>query len=479
MKNIMNKNLLVSILLLFTVANGFAQMKGHVDERFELTSIVFRLTEDEAFVHSTPANYIADIDDYFSPYKNHELIEFVKKTMYAKSILDISLPVQLASDVEITTKGIVWTNNWTPLFEQYDTLSANRIWTRPERDEYLRLLNKFYKDTRFHKFYVSHGNFYAAIETAFDSVVSKIDTSWFREFFGIPYQMDNLWLVPANGYHNFSIHRFDQNNREHNNCALGGVQTTSTGKPSFHPNTFGTLIHEICHNYSNPLCVKHEILFAEVCDTLYSMVGEPLRKHYYSQSTSLLYEGINRLCEFSYHISHSTYGDIELREKIVDQIYTGFVWFEEMLCYMNVFNANRDKFPAFEDFLPQLKMFLDQVTENMEHYYYPKYDLLIPRVVATYPVKNSVVETDLKEVRIQFSKPMQHVRSINRVEGKDILSLPVDWQNTYWYNDYVYVIPLKEPLKPHTKYGFKTTSFFADALNYFGALPYELIFETK
>ena len=71
MKNIMNKNLLVSILLLFTVANGFAQMKGHVDERFELTSIVFRLTEDEAFVHSTPANYIADIDDYFSPYKNH------------------------------------------------------------------------------------------------------------------------------------------------------------------------------------------------------------------------------------------------------------------------------------------------------------------------------------------------------------------------------------------------------------------------
>jgi len=43
----------------------------------------------------------------------------------------------------------------------------------------------------------------------------------------------------------------------------------------------------------------------------------------------------------------------------------------------------------------------------------------------------------------------------------------------------VYVIPLKEPLKQNTKYGLKITSDFADALDYFGAIPYDLIFETK
>ncbi|MCR4825655.1 MAG: DUF4932 domain-containing protein, partial [Bacteroidales bacterium] len=81
MKNIV-RTVLITIATFLLVNDGSAQPKGHVDERFELTSVVFRLTEDVAFVHSTPANYIADIDDYFSPYKNHELIEFVKKTMY-------------------------------------------------------------------------------------------------------------------------------------------------------------------------------------------------------------------------------------------------------------------------------------------------------------------------------------------------------------------------------------------------------------
>ncbi|MCR4826449.1 MAG: DUF4932 domain-containing protein, partial [Bacteroidales bacterium] len=77
----MKKNIIICVLFILSIGAS-AQTKIHVDERLELTSVVFRLTEDVAFVHSTPANYIADIDDYFSPYKNHELIEFVKKTMY-------------------------------------------------------------------------------------------------------------------------------------------------------------------------------------------------------------------------------------------------------------------------------------------------------------------------------------------------------------------------------------------------------------
>lgn len=111
----LSKRILLVAIICFSIVNiSFAQSKGGVDERFELTSIVFRLTDDIAFVHSTPANYIADIDDYFSPYKNHELIEFVKKTMYSKSILDISLPVELASDIKITSDSIMWTNDWPP-----------------------------------------------------------------------------------------------------------------------------------------------------------------------------------------------------------------------------------------------------------------------------------------------------------------------------------------------------------------------------
>ena len=67
------KHLLLSISLLLAFNLSFCQPQVSVDERFELTSIVFRLTDDVAFVHSNPANYIKDIDDYFSEFKNHEL----------------------------------------------------------------------------------------------------------------------------------------------------------------------------------------------------------------------------------------------------------------------------------------------------------------------------------------------------------------------------------------------------------------------
>ena len=109
------EHLLLSISLLLAFNLSFCQPQVSVDERFELTSIVFRLTDDVAFVHSNPANYIKDIDDYFSEFKNHELIAFVKKTMYSKSVLDISLPAFFAGDIKITKNGIVWTDEWASL----------------------------------------------------------------------------------------------------------------------------------------------------------------------------------------------------------------------------------------------------------------------------------------------------------------------------------------------------------------------------
>ena len=144
MKNIV-RIILVVIATILASNEGFAQTKGHVDERFELTSIVFRLTEDVAFVHATPKNYISDIDIYFSPYKHHELIEFVKKTIYSRSSLNIALPTFLASDIKITPKGIVWTDEWVATIHADNTMEENYRWTKSELQEYLKLLNKFYK----------------------------------------------------------------------------------------------------------------------------------------------------------------------------------------------------------------------------------------------------------------------------------------------------------------------------------------------
>lgn len=477
-------NCFIKPLCIFFVALLFAnvalaQPKGNIDERFELTSIVFRLTDDVAFVHSNPEKYIADIDNYFIKYKNHELITFIKKTMYSKSILDISLPMYFAADVQITPKGIVWTDEWTTTFELYDTLPDSKIWNKKEMNEYLRLLNKFYKDSKFHQFYLAHESFYETVEIAFSSIVSKIDTTWFFNFFGSPFELDNIWLVPANGNFNFSIYRIDRNGKGHHNCAISTVMEDSSGNPYFPDRTFKTLIHEICHNYNNPICKRHEAEFQSVCDTLYTFVNEILIKEYYGNPRAIMYEGFNILCEFAYYKSHQIFCDSILHEMALSHIYKGFFWFEDMQRYLDVFFQNREQFKTFEHFFPSLKLFLNRTVDLMEHYYCPKYDLIRPRVVATYPGYNGVVDTTLKFIMIQFSKPMQKVDVRSIVDDPEVTPLPYKGGRTYWVNDYLYVVSWSENLKPNTKYGFRVNDFFADAVDYYGSIPYDLIFETK
>ena len=208
-------------------------------------------------------------------------------------------------------------------------------------------------------------------------------------------------------------------------------------------------------------------------------MGKWLSEEYYGDPSAITYEGFNRLCEYSYYLSHKTFTDSLLYDCITTEEYKGFIWFGEMLHYLNIFETSRELYPHFEDFVPQLKLFLEQTVGLMENYYLPKHSRFRPIVVATYPACNSIVDTTLKKVVILFSKPMQLITSVQRVKDTTATLIPGKWEDIHWENEYSYVIPLKEALKPNTKYGFRVSEFFADAIDYFGAIPYDLIFETK
>ena len=158
MKNIV-RIILVAIATIFASIEGFAQPKGHVDERFELTMVVFRLTGVEAFTYASEMQYVTDVDSYFAKFKNHELIEYVKRTIHSRNVLNLYLPVDLAGDTKITPKGIALNDAWNLSCDGSD--SSSGTWTKNELKEYVRLLDKFYKETRFHSFFVNHSDFYS------------------------------------------------------------------------------------------------------------------------------------------------------------------------------------------------------------------------------------------------------------------------------------------------------------------------------
>lgn len=77
---ILIKKLLGLSILLISILN-FSQEKltPKVDERVEIVSIVFRLAGAEEYSQNYNKKYTTDINTYFEPYKNSEIIEFIKE----------------------------------------------------------------------------------------------------------------------------------------------------------------------------------------------------------------------------------------------------------------------------------------------------------------------------------------------------------------------------------------------------------------
>lgn len=478
MKNRSLKIILTLVVLVSQSVAVLAQISAKTDERLELTTVVLRLTGEDAFTYAPESKYTADVDAYFSKFKDHELINFIKRTIHSRKVLNLPLPVELAGDIKITSKGIVLNDLWN--LSIGDSVSVNEgTWTLKEIKEYVRLLNKFYKETDFRTFYLNHVDFYSEVQDSLNRIVSQIDTSWFMDFFGKPFEMANIWVVPLLGPLNFMDMRIGNDGEEYHNCAIGIDCFDSLSTPLFDHRTLVVLIHEICHNYNNPICKKYEKDFLPICDTLLTYVGESLG--HYGQNISILYEGLNRVCEFSYFMAHKSLTEEYLDMRINHEEYSGFVWLSEMLKYMEVFHNNRDLFPTYEHFMPQLKMFYEDVVSKMDNYYLPKMKLQEPQVVATFPAKNSIIDTTITKVEIIFSQPMQTgpLFAWNVDSTYNALSLPVDFDNLYWLNEYHYVIPLLEPLKPNSRYGVRVPYHIPNKKYGFAAVPYDLIFETK
>ena len=61
--------------ILTPVMDCFGQLTCKVDERMELTSIVFRVAGIEEFTNDNIPEYAKAIDSWFGKYKSHKLID--------------------------------------------------------------------------------------------------------------------------------------------------------------------------------------------------------------------------------------------------------------------------------------------------------------------------------------------------------------------------------------------------------------------
>jgi len=400
----------ISLLFILCINSllSFSQLKSHVDERFELVSIVFRLAGAEEYVNNQVKNYAADIDAYFAPYKNHPLIRYVKEIRERDEVA-FNAVSGITFQLEIKSNHI----GLNPQTDKQAFLQSEPRWKEETMNQFIKLLDKFYRETKFKTFYNRHQDLYAATEKRFDEMLQTIHEEWFQSFFGEPFGNPAIYVSLCNGPSNYGFNTDRKDGSSDYGIIIGcsSVDEESIpyfilsydkdNKPVYSTEMIRVIIHEFSHHFSNPMVIKYEQEMIAAAEKMFPYVSERLAKYAYGYANSILIEGLNSL-----------FVNIYFRENNVPNAYNisndedrGFVWMRRAIRFMNNFYENRVLYPHIADFMPQLVSFINASGNQIEKIM-DEYNHSFPYVVNVYPRINTTVSADVKEIRVDFSHPM-------------------------------------------------------------------------
>jgi hypothetical protein len=325
------------------------------DPRVELLSIVYYLAGAEEFNSPVAVSYKNDIDKYFGKYKDHDLIKMARESHnnYSYNVV-INLAVHISD--AFAPEEII------PFHPKPNSL----YWDADYASEFVKLLKKFSKDTDFRKFIDSHAEFYNACDANLKDMVSKnMKFDWFDSFFGGTGNRKFI-LVPAYLYiGNCSIEVQDSKNNTCNTYAVVTMANlNSAGIPQINKYYIGILVHEFCHSFTTPVIDNNIEVLKNACSKIFPYVSEILSIQYYNTWYKMMMETLTNVCVQRYYLKYNS--DKSLKADLANNKRCGFIWADELYKLFDEYENNRNKFPAFNDFMPKIVEFFNNYADGIE-----------------------------------------------------------------------------------------------------------------
>lgn len=402
----MKKQTIISLLVLLFSASISANTDNitfGVEERYEFSSIVWKLAGAEEFNECLVPVYVEAVEDYFKDYMNHPLMEYCKELRVKQSI-GRSAVSSASSYIEIVDGGVRIRSSY-----DINTLRiADDRWTHESFTRYVTLLDSFYREAQFHKFFESQNYVYSEAEKYFEKLVLSYipNVQWFESFFDTKPNTYHVYLGIMNGPHNYAV----STENDYDACLLFGCcfSYKEKDKVALYNKATSTIVaHEIVHNYANPLVANYVEAFDSITERMYPYVKYELNKIACDRK-SIVPEWFTRLvtlmCE-----KDNGYDESRIKSHIERDSINGFVWQGAAFAFMDNFYQNRDKYPTIESFMPEVIHFLDTVSSNMEQYVDVSFE--VPRVISVSPDTNAVyhyADIDTFVVEIVFSERMEY-----------------------------------------------------------------------
>jgi hypothetical protein len=324
-----------------------------VDPRVELMSIIFRLAGHPEYNMGRVLMYIAAVEKQFGPHRKHPVVRLAADLRRRRGVsydAVMSMAVHL-KDANALAEQV-------PFEPRPKGLDGR--WRVDEARDFLDKARDFVRETKFDEFINAHQDFYDRASQRLRKLLEReANLKWFDGFFGVrPKASFRVAIGMANGPNCYGA-AVSVGDSEQLYCILGAWKCgmLGWGEPEFDKSMLPTVVHEFCHSYTNSLVDAHFGELEEAAERLFKRVGARMKRMAYGNPKTMMRESMVRACVIRY--MHATDGAGAAGKQAESDIRRGFLWIAELAELLGRYEAQREKYPTLEQFLPEVVAFFN------------------------------------------------------------------------------------------------------------------------
>ena len=339
------KQTIITILAALLTITATAQMKSEVSETVELMGILSRTAGFEEFSENFAGQYSKDAEAWFGQYREHPTVAYYKD-LRARHGIGYERVTSMAVHLE-TDKGKV-------------TLVGDRAelpggWQNVDLDDFVKRLNKFYADTRFHEFFEQHKTFYNDFLKTYDAnVMPHIHPEWFGRFYNGTETTERFRLIIGFTYGttNNGVSRQLPGQPREVIAVCGYYINPSTGR---HQLDISLPLHEFNHSFVNPLLNNADNAKAmqDVGQKLYQLSQQSMESQHYNDWRIVVNESLVRAAVITYFYEHAL-NQFAMNTLTIETMGKGFPWMLDAVAALRYYAAHREQYPTLSDFYPEI-----------------------------------------------------------------------------------------------------------------------------
>lgn len=333
-----------------------------VDPRIELlSSVMVQLN----YPHLTKFNF-----DY-----KDDIIKYSKDNTIHKATLIFEKLYKRGFSYDTPPTSMLYLSNPPHLaqkmdFSQYIIDRASGI---NNLNNFVDSLRSFYIDNNFEEFFIKNASFYEEmVDRVYNNIKDLNIVEVFDEYYGMDVNSYNIVLAPM--FHNGGYGpQIENSNGLYDLYAILGpnsvIEREGKTLPEFSTHEIQSLIwHEFSHSFVNPLTEKY-IDEINLYSNLFDRIKNSMTKQAYNTWEICVNEHIVRAvtARLTYIYSGKDAGD----QLIENEKKQSFFYIEAMCESLKNYENNRDKYPTFESYYPELiQVFKDLSEQNLPDSFY-------------------------------------------------------------------------------------------------------------